>query len=78
MVETRVEARSLRVGDRVVFKDPQTERKVARELLHIEDNDGDLTLEFQSGRGRFRYTVAKDAEVLVATRHRGTGRYVLA
>jgi hypothetical protein len=77
-VETRIPAVELRLGDRVVFTNPENGRKVARELVHMIDTGEELALEFNAGRGRFHYRVGKDTDVLISRRTGGASRYVLA
>lgn len=79
MNDTKIEAVSVKAGDRVVFKDPESGRRVARKVLAV-DLDGDtVEMEFQAGRGRWVFRCSRDTMVTIPTQKRGgTGRYVLA
>lgn len=76
--QTKIVARELKVGDRLMFRstdDPN--RSIARELVEITAVDDDLMLHVRSGRGQMKLRVAPEREVTIAPRS-GEKRYVLA
>lgn len=78
MAEVRVAPESIRAGDRIVFVNPDTGKRVSREVVEVDDKGSSYVYVFQAGRGRFKYLVPKDGEVLLQTRRGAASRYVLA
>lgn len=61
----RVAASSLKVGDRIQFRSPGSDRRVAREVVQVQLRNGQVDLQFRNGRGRIDLTIPADQKVLL-------------